>query len=117
MAALTATLPESRFLLSIPGVGPLTVASLLGELGPLTSYTRAKQLVKMAGTNPTEAESAGKRSRHSPMSKKGRSVLRWCLWMASVALLRHNPEFADWARASRSWKELPGDDCLSPPLS
>lgn len=101
LAALIATLPESRFLLSIPGVGPLTVAGLLGELGPLTSYSRAKQLVKMAGTNPTEAESAGKRSRHSPMSKKGRSALRWCLWMASVALLRHNPDFADWARTLR----------------
>ena len=33
LATVTATFPESRFLLSIPGVGPLTVAGLLGELG------------------------------------------------------------------------------------
>ena len=28
-------------------------------------------------------------------------ALRWCLWMASVSLLRHNPDFAAWARALR----------------
>ena len=101
LATVTATFPESRFLLSIPGVGPLTVAGLLGELGAPTGYARAKQLVEMAGTNPIESESAGKRSRHSPMSKKGRSSLRWCRWMASVSLLRHNPDFAAWTRALR----------------
>lgn len=30
-------------------------------LGPLKSYQNSKQLVKMAGTNPIEAESGGKR--------------------------------------------------------
>lgn len=101
LTSLIARAPESRFLRSIPGVGPLTVAGLLGELGPLSRYRHGKQLVKMAGTNPTEAESAGKRSSHSPISKKGRPGLRWCLWLAGVSLLRHNPEFARWAKALR----------------
>ena len=107
LGTVTATFPESRFLLSIPGVGPLTVAGLLGELGAPTGYARAKQLVEMAGTNPIESESAGKRSRHSPMSKKGRSSLRWCRWMASVSLLRHNPDFAAWAEPSGSARPKP----------
>ena len=97
LSGLVRALPESQPLLSIPGVGPLTVAGLLGELGPLEGYRNAKQLVKMAGTNPTQSESAGKNSPHTPMSKKGRSGLRWCLWMASVRLMRHNPDFARWA--------------------
>lgn len=51
----------------------------------------------MAGTNPTESESAGKRGSRTPMSKKERPGLRWCLWTAALPLLRHNSEFHGWA--------------------
>ncbi len=101
MIELAGDLPESRFLLSIPGIGPVTVAGLLGELGPWAHYHHAKQLIKMAGTNPTEAESAGKRSARSSVSKKGRPALRRCLWTGAVSLLRHNEEFSAWAKALR----------------
>ena len=103
---LVSKLPETRFLLSIPGLSQVTVAGLLGELGPLDRYNSAKQLVKMAGTNPTESESAGKRSPRSSMSKRGRSTLRSCLWMAALQLLHHNEDFANWAKAL---KERPLD--------
>jgi transposase len=97
--------PEYPLLASIVGLGPLSVAGILAELGSFAQYRTAKQLIKMAGTNPTEAESAGKRSAHSPMSKKGRTGLRWCLWMAAVGLLRLNSDFRAWAQALR---ERPG---------
>ncbi len=51
----------------------------------------------MAGTNSTESESAGKRGSHTPMSKKGRPGLRWCLWTAGLPILRHNADFHYWA--------------------
>ena len=47
---------------------------MLAELGPLSYYQNAKQLIKIAGTNPTESESTGKRGNRTPMSKKGRPV-------------------------------------------
>jgi transposase len=49
--------------------------------------------------NPTERESAGKASGYTPISKQGRSSLRWCLWPAAITLLRHNPDFKAWAKA------------------
>jgi transposase len=101
LTALVQKAPEGPFLLSIPGVGPMTASGLLGELGPLMRFTHPKQLVKMAGTNPTESESAGKRSSRTPISKKGRPGLRWCLWMAAVSLVRHNQDFTWWAQALR----------------
>ncbi len=52
----------------------------------------------MAGSNPTESESAGKRSGHTPMSKKGRPVLRYCAWTVVIPMLRFNPDFRAWAK-------------------
>jgi transposase len=92
---------ESKYLLSIRGLNYLSVAGLLAELGSFRSYRDAKQWIKMAGTNPTESESAGKRGRRTPMSKKGRPGLRYCAWTAVIPLLRHNPDFRAWAKRLR----------------
>jgi len=92
---------EGKYLLSIPGINYLSTAALLAELGPLKSYQNAKQLVKMAGTNPIEAESGGKRLGKTPMSKKGRPRLRYCAWNAVIPLLAHNPDFRAWVKRLR----------------
>lgn len=93
---LVESLPESRCLLSVDGIGHITVGGLLGELGPIRNYQNAKQLVKMAGINPVQSESAGKRGSRTPMSKKGRPLLRHCLWEACSGLLRYNATFKSW---------------------
>jgi transposase len=97
IVALVEWIPESKYLLSIPGIGHLTVAGILGELGPLSHYRNAKQLIKMAGINPTQSESADKKGSRTPMSKKGRPLLRYCLWEAALNLLRYNEDFKAWA--------------------
>ncbi|MBI4304356.1 MAG: IS110 family transposase [Chloroflexi bacterium] len=96
LEGLVESMPESRYLLSVDGIGHITVAGLLGELGPVRNYRNAKQLVKMAGINPIQSESAGKRGSRTPMSKKGRPMLRHCLWEACTGLLRHNEQFKSW---------------------
>lgn len=101
LLSLVQELPEYSTLHSIPGLGALAIAGMLAELGPIARYGNAKQLIKMAGTNPTQAESAGKRSTHTPMSKKGRPGLRSCLWMTAVRMTGQNQEFRAWAKALR----------------
>lgn len=59
-------------------------------------------MIKMAGSNPIESESAGKKSSRTPMSKKGRPGLRYCAWVAVIPLLRFNPDFRAWAK--RLWE-------------
>jgi transposase len=95
---LVDVVPESRHMLSIPGLGYLSVAGILAGLGPFDQFKSGRQLVKMAGTNPTQRESAGKASQHTPMSKQGRAGLRWCLWPAVVSLLHYNNDFKSWAK-------------------
>ena len=92
---------EGKYLLSIRGLNRISVAGLLAELGSFRSYWSAKQLIKMAGSNPTESESAGNRGSHTPMSKKGRPGLRYCAWTAVIPMLRHNPDFRAWAKELR----------------
>lgn len=99
---------ESEYLLSVPGLGEISIAGLIAEIGPIDSYGNAKDLVKLAGTNPILSESAEKAGRYTPMSKKGRAQLRGCLWQAAVRLLATNEEYRDWAseKANRPGKQL-----------
>ena len=92
---------EGKYLLSIRGLNYLSVAGLVAELGSFRAYRNARQFIKMAGTNPIERESAGKRCSRTPMSKKGRPGLRYCAWTAVIPLLRHNPDFRAWAKRRR----------------
>ena len=92
---------EGKYLLSIIGVNYISVAGLLAELGSFRCYRSAKQLIKMAGTNPTESESGGKRRSHTPMSRQGRPALRYCAWTAVIPMLRFNPDFRAWAKELR----------------
>jgi transposase len=92
---------DSGILLSVPGVGEMSVAGLLSEIGPIEQYHDAKDLVKLAGVNPTASESGGKAGRYTPMSKKGRALLRGVLWQASLRLIAVNQEFREWADRMR----------------
>ena len=92
---------EGKYLLSIRGLNYIAVAGLLAELGCFKSYPSAKQMIKMAGSNPTESESAGKKRSKTPMSKQGRPVLRYCAWTSVIPMLRLNPDFRAWAKERR----------------
>jgi transposase len=92
---------EGRYLLSIRGLNYIGVAGLLAELGCFKLYRSAKQMIKMAGSNPTESESAGKKRSKTPMSKQGRPLLRYCAWTAVIPMLRFNSDFRAWAKQRR----------------
>jgi len=92
---------EGKYLLSIRGLNYIAVAGLLAELGCFKAYRSAKQMIKMAGSNPTESESAGKKKSRTPMSKQGRPVLRYCAWTSVIPMLRFNPDFRIWAKQRR----------------
>jgi transposase len=92
---------EGKYLLSITGLNYIAVAGLLAELGCFKLYRTAKQMIKMAGSNPTESESSGKRGARTPMSKQGRPVLRYCAWTSVIPMLRFNADFRAWAKKRR----------------
>jgi len=82
--------PQKR-LLGIPGVGPKTVATFLGEVGgDVTRFSSSNKLIGFIGWHPKISESGEKKNLHPKMSKRGPSALRASLYMAAVASLKHN---------------------------
>lgn len=80
------------YLLSVPGVGVVTAASLLGEAGDLTRYEDWRQLRKLAGLNLKENSSGDKQSR-TRISKRGRPGLRCLLYQSALVLVARNAQF------------------------
>ena len=79
-------------LLSIKGVGDKTLAALLSYLGSDGSnFSNCKSAVGYVGFYPKIYES-GQTRKDNTISKRGPKVLRWALYMAAVASVRHNKE-------------------------
>ena len=77
------------FLLSLPGVGLISVALLLGQTGDLRNYKTVADLLSYAGLDLIYADS-GKRFGMRRISKRGRPKLRLILFQITLAFLQHN---------------------------
>jgi len=82
----------ASYLLSIPGIGVITAAGFLAEVGDLSHYEHWRQLQKLAGLNLVE-NSSGQKKGARTISKRGRRGLRNLLYQASLALVAKNKEF------------------------
>ena len=85
-------IPGTQEMLSIPGIGVLTIAGFLAEVGDLNQYDHGQQIIRLAGLNLTE-NSSGKRKGKTGISKRGRSRLRSLLFRAMLPMVAKNTEF------------------------
>jgi len=80
--------PEYELLLTIPGIGPITAATILGELGEFRWFKSAGEIVAFAGIDPKVSESGKYKAPRVSMSKRGSPYLRLALYIiASAAAL------------------------------
>ena len=75
--------PYSRYMLSIEGIGEVTVAGLIGEVGDFTKYKTAAEITKLAGMDLFEV-SSGKHKGERHISKRGRPLMRKLLFYAAI---------------------------------
>jgi len=73
-------------LLSIPGIGALSAAVFLGELGNPAHFHNGRQIVKYAGYDPQESDSGSWVGRRF-ISKKGRWLMRKYLFFMSMRVV------------------------------
>jgi len=84
--------PKEQYLLqSIPGVGPITAASFISEVGDINRFNKPEQLVAYAGLDPRVHQSGISINGKGYISKRGNKILRTRLFnAASVAVLHDN---------------------------
>jgi transposase len=91
---LCTQIPEVAKLLEIKGVGLVTVAGFISEVGDIRRFNSPKQIQKLAGLALRES-SSGKHKGQTTISKRGRARLRAILFQAVMPLVANNTEFAE----------------------
>lgn len=81
----------SEYLLSITGMGVVSLATCLGELGDPLRFEDARQMSRLAGYNLIE-DSSGKNKSGTCISKRGRKNLRSVLYQISLTMVATNKE-------------------------
>jgi transposase len=81
----------NRNLLSIPGVGIITAARFLGEVGDIGRFDSPEQIIKLAGLN-LKSNSSGKKKGEMKITKRGRSELRSLLYQSALIMVSKNPQ-------------------------
>jgi transposase len=82
-------IPFSTLLLSMPGIGLITVAGLIGEVGDFRNFATRSEIIKMAGLDLFEI-SSGKHQGRRHISKRGRPLMRKLLYFAAINTVKKN---------------------------
>jgi transposase len=84
--------PQSKLLMTQPGVGPNTALAFVLPLGDVGRFPRGKQVASYLGLIPRE-ESSGGRQKLGAITKQGNRMLRMLLVEAAQVAVRYDPEF------------------------
>jgi transposase len=79
----------SSKLLSIKGLGTVSVAGLIGEVGDFKKFRTQSEIMKLAGLDLYEV-SSGKWKGRRRISKRGRSLIRKILYYVAMQTIRKN---------------------------
>lgn len=82
--------PAMELLTSIPGIGPLTAACFLAEVGDIHRFGHVNDLIAFAGLNPTQHESGTSVRRRQQISKVGNRHLRRAFNLPALTATRFN---------------------------
>lgn len=83
---------DGRLLLTVSGIGVITAAEFYSELGDISQYEHAGQLIKKAGTNPIIIQSGGTEGFYGRISKQGNKHLRFMVYTVGRCLAQHNKD-------------------------
>lgn len=88
------TNPDAQRLLSIPGIGELSVLLIWCEIGDVSRFRDASQVAAYFGLVPS-VDSSAARLRYGPITKEGSKFVRWMLIQCAWQSIRTSMEFRD----------------------
>lgn len=87
-------IPGMLEILKIKGIGLVTAAGFIAEVGDISRFEHPKQIQKLAGLSLKE-NSSGKHKGKTTISKRGRRRLRALLFQGIMPVAAKNPEFRE----------------------
>ncbi len=87
-------LPEYKYMLSMPGMGVVTLSGLLGRTGCLEKFSHPTQMQKFAGMLPVQHQS-GTFKGQTKLSKRGSNKVRNILYRIAVSFISNNDEMKE----------------------
>jgi transposase len=87
---------------TIPGIGAVTGATILGEIGDISKFSTPAKLVAYSGIDASVSQSGENTGRHNKMSKRGSPYLRKALFQAALVASNCDPVFASFYEKKRA---------------
>ena len=88
-------------MLSIPGMGEISAATILSEYGEINNFSSPSKMLAFAGLEPSIIQS-GTLHTNGKMVKHGSGHLRYSIMNISMSILRYSPTFYDYYLKKRS---------------
>jgi len=98
---LVTALPNQH-LTTIPGIGAVVAATILGEIGDIRRFPSMEKLVAYAGIDPTLYQSGQFQASEAHMSKRGSPNLRRALWLAATIARQRDPQLKAYYQKKRA---------------
>ncbi len=86
---------------SIPGIGFMTAAIIISEIGDINRFNNPGQVLAFAGLDPSVKQSGTFNASSTRMSKRGSSLLRYALILAANNVQLNTKTFNDYYNAKR----------------
>ena len=87
---------------TIPGIGEINGAVILGEIGDISRYSNASKLAAYAGIDASVSQSGDYQSSNNRMSKRGSPYLRKALFQAALIAAFHDTVFSAFYQKKRN---------------
>ncbi|WP_072470051.1 IS110 family transposase [Urinicoccus massiliensis] len=81
---------------TIPGIGSVNTATILGEIGDIKRFSNPSKLVAYAGLDASVSQSGEYESTYNHMSKRGSPYLRRALFQSALRAEFCDPVFSDY---------------------
>ena len=81
---------------TIPGIGSVNAATILGEIGDIKRFSNPSKLVAYAGLDASISQSGEYESTYNHMSKRGSPYLRRALFQSALRAEFCDPVFSDY---------------------
>lgn len=85
--------PAYHVLLTLTGCGKITAATIVAEIGDISRFHKASQIVSLAGLYGDNSKSGSSVNKRGKISKKGSRYLRHAIYMVAEFARRNNPIF------------------------